>query len=348
VSEKRHAPAAVPRNVVCLGGGTGLPNVLLGLREWIRPGGIESLTAVVTMTDDGGSSGRLRRDRGMPPPGDVRNCLVALATERDLIAGLFQHRYLGEPGLAGHNLGNLILTALAERTGSFLKAVELSGRVLRTVGRILPSTLDDVALEAVVEGGEVVRGETSIDGCGRRVDRVRLVPEGAVPTPGVVEALARADLVVLGPGSLFTSVLPHLALPGLAAALARTAATRVLVANLVSEHGRASHLDLRDHVDLVDLHAGAPVVDAILVNDAPVDRETAARYLAEGAVPLSWNHRSRGNLVVVSRDLLAEDPKLRHDPNATAAGLVEAWLRSGRERAGSESIAPLAPSREVS
>lgn len=231
--------ARVPRKVVALGGGTGLPMVLRGLRRLAIEGGIRDLTAVVAMTDDGGSSGRLRRIRGLPPPGDVRNCLVALATEEDLLAGLFQHRYDGGEEIGGHSLGNLILAALAEQTGSFLKAVEVSSRVLRTAGRILPATLQDVSLEAVMEDGSRVTGETQIAASRKRIRRISIVPESAEPTPGIVRAVENADLVVLGPGSLFTSVIPNLAVDGIASALRRTAAVRVLAANLVSERGEA-------------------------------------------------------------------------------------------------------------
>ena len=314
-----------PRRVVALGGGTGLPAVLRGLRDRVVWGEVASLTAVVTMADDGGSSGRLRRSRGVPPPGDVRNCLVALAAEEDLLSGIFQHRYDGEEELGGHNLGNLILAALAEQTGSFLKAVEVSSRVLRTLGRILPVTLEDVSLEATLEDGSRLVGESAIGGCDKRIRQLALQPTNARPTRGVVETIASADLVVIGPGSLFTSVLPNLALDEVSRALRQTEAIRVLVANLVCDCGEASGLELHDHLQVIHRHAGERIVDAMLVHEGPIDVETLDRYRAEGAMPLGTRESSIDGVRVVRRNLLAPGRMLRHDPAATAAGLVAAW-----------------------
>ena len=314
----------IPRRVVALGGGTGLPMVLAGLRSMVGDDGIQNLVAVVTMTDDGGSSGRLRKTRGVPPPGDIRNCLVALASEQELLSGLFQHRYGGNGGLGGHSLGNLILTALAEQTGSFLKAVETSSRVLRTVGRILPATLQDVALEAEFEDGVRVVGETAIVARPGRIRRMRLTPSNVDPTPGVVKAIREADMVVLGPGSLYTSQVPHLMVHGVARALQETGALRVMVGNLVSEHGEAADLDLLDHVRVMTEHAGGRIVDRLLVNSGPVDIKTCERYRDEGAIPLYWTGEDR-SIPMIRRNLLGDGDKLRHDPSATARGLLEAW-----------------------
>ncbi|MBD3868830.1 MAG: uridine diphosphate-N-acetylglucosamine-binding protein YvcK [Acidobacteria bacterium] len=315
---------AVPRRVVALGGGTGLPMVLAGLRSMVGDQGIQNLVAIVTMTDDGGSSGRLRKTRGVPPPGDIRNCLVALASEQELLSGIFQHRYGGDEGIGGHSLGNLILTALAEQTGSFLKAVETSSKVLRTVGRILPATLRGVALEAEFEDGGRVVGETAIVARPGRIKRIRLQPSQVEPTPGVVQAIREADLVVLGPGSLYTSQVPHLLVHGVARALRETGALRVMVGNLVSEHGEAADLDLLDHVRVMTEHAGGRIVDRLLVNSEPVDVETCERYRNEGAIPLYWTGDDR-SIPMIRRNLLGGDEKLRHDPVATANGLLEAW-----------------------
>jgi uncharacterized cofD-like protein len=322
-----------PARVVALGGGTGLPAVLRGLRGLAENGNGQSLTAIVAMSDDGGSSGRLRRSRGVPPPGDVRNCLVALSAEEDLLAALFQHRYGGAEELGGHSLGNLILAALAEQTGSFLKAVEVSSRVLRTVGRILPVTLEDVSLEAVLEDGTRACGESAIGACRKGIRRVRLQPVSARPTPGVVEAILEADLIVLGPGSLFTSVIPNLVLEEVARALRTTRAVRVLVGNLVSERGEGAGLGLREHVQLVESHAGGRIVDALLVHDGVIDGEILGRYRAEGALPLSLSPAGIEGIEVLRDDLLGPGPKLRHDPARTAAGLLAAWRRV-RARSG--------------
>ena len=319
-----------PDRITALGGGTGLPALLSGLRERVIDGKLSSLTAVVAMTDDGGSSGRLRKTRGMPPPGDIRNCLVSLAVDRDLVTALLQYRYAGSEELGGHTVGNLILAALAEQTGSFLKAVEVSSRVLRTAGRILPSTLEDVVLEAVLEDGSRIRGETKIGSCERRIRRISIDPESVQATPGVVEAIERADMVVLGPGSLYTSIVPHLAVRETADALRRTSALRLLVANLVCEKGESAGLDLIDHLDVLEEHAGGPVIDAVLVNSGAIEADVLKRYEAEGTYPLMWPEDRKRNVRVIQRNLLARNRKLRHDPEATVEGLLTAWRATRR------------------
>jgi uncharacterized cofD-like protein len=255
----------------------------------------------------------------------VRNCLVALSAEEDLLAALFQHRYGGETELGGHNLGNLILAALAEQTGSFLRAVDVSSRVLRTVGRILPVTLEDVVLEAVLADGVTIEGESTIGACDRPIVRVALRPKSARPTPGVVAAIEQADLVVLGPGSLFTSVIPCFALPDVARALRETRAVRILVGNLVGERGEGAGLRIEDHVRLIEEHAGGTMLDAVLENDGPIDDETLKRYRAEGSVPLVSSGEVADGVRVLRRSLLDAGPKLRHAPAATTAGLIELW-----------------------
>jgi uncharacterized cofD-like protein len=315
--------------VVALGGGTGLPAVLRGLRERVECSEPTALTGIVAMSDDGGSSGRLRRSRGVPPPGDVRNCLVALSAEEDLLAGLFQHRYEGEPELGGHNLGNLILAALAEQTGSFLKAVEVSSRVLRTVGRILPVTLEDVSLAARLADGSRLLGESAIGSCGRPIAEISLRPAAAQPTPGVVQAILEADLIVIGPGSLFTSIVPTLVLEPVARAMRETRAVRVLVGNLVSDPRECPGLGLADHVGVLERHAGSPIVDALLVHEGPIDVKTLRRYRAEDAEPLGVPQEGRLGVQVFRRRLVATGPKLRHDPLATAEALLEVWRLLG-------------------
>jgi uncharacterized cofD-like protein len=322
---------AAPRRIVALGGGTGLPNVLRGLRFRLERKELDDVVAVVTMTDDGGSSGRLRRTRGLPPPGDLRNCLVALAAEEDLMARLFQHRYNGNAGLGGHTVGNLILAALAEQTGSFLEAVEMSGRVLRVVGRILPATLDRVKLRATMEDGSTVVGETRIRSSEKAIRRVSLRPSSAQPTPGVIDAVRQADVVVLGPGSLFTSVVPHLLIEGLAAALRETQAVVVLVGNIVGEPGETTGLDAAAQLRVLEEHAGGALVDAVLVHDGPIDPAVLARYESEGSPLLAWPDALEGGPCIVRRRLVAPGFKIRHDPTATADALVDVW-REARPR----------------
>ena len=333
VSERRF-----PRRIVAVGGGTGLPAVLRGLRPCITTGSSQDLTAIVTVTDDGGSSGRLRRSMGLPPPGDIRNCLVALSEDEHLLAGLFQHRYGASTELEGHSVGNLILAALAEQTGCFLKAIELSSRVLRTAGRILPATQANVSLEAELADGTHIVGESRINACGQAIRRVHLQPTEAGPAPGVLDAIREADLVALGPGSLHTSVLPNLLVPGVARALIETHAPVVLIANLVRERAEAVGLDLADHVRVVEEHAGGPLIDAVIVHEGPLDPGVVARYQAEGATPLEWPANRVGRPMVVRRHLVAGGFKLRHDPSATAAALLDTWALMDRGHGGGSTI----------
>ena len=321
-----------PRRVVALGGGTGLPNVLRGLRTMLHRGAVEEVIAVVTMTDDGGSSGRLRRARGLPPPGDLRNCLVALAAEEDVMAKLFQHRYRGTEELGGHAVGNLILAALAEQTGSFLEAVELSSRVLRVVGRILPVTLDTVSLEATMDDGSIVVGETQMRASEKKIDRVALRPSPAHPTPGVLEAIRDADIVVLGPGSLYTSVVPHLLVHGIVRALRETGAVVILIANVVSEPGETAGLEPAAELGVVEQHASGPFLNAVLVHDGRIDSETLARYEADGSHLLPWPGNSGSAVAIHRKDLVARGAKIRHDPVATAEALVEIWRHGTASR----------------
>ena len=314
-----------PKRIVAIGGGTGLPAVLRGLRPYVTKGVSVDLTAVVTVTDDGGSSGRLRRSMGLPPPGDIRNCLVALSEDEQLLAGLFQHRYGASAELEGHSVGNLILAALAEQTGSFLKAIELTSRVLRTAGRILPATQDNVSLEAELADGTRVAGESSINACGRSIQRVYLRPADASPAPGVIDAIRNADLVTLGPGSLHTSVVPNLLVSGVAQVLTETRAPVVLITNLVRERGEAVGLDLADHVRVIEAHVGGPLLDAVVVHEGPLDPAVVARYQAEGATPLAWPTSLGERPLVVRRHLVAPGFKLRHDPTETARALIETW-----------------------
>jgi uncharacterized cofD-like protein len=309
-----------------------MPSVLRGLRRHVTSGGIESLTAVVTMSDDGGSSGRLRRMRGLPPPGDVRNCLVALSPDEDLLAGLFQFRYDGSEELGGHTVGNLILAALAEQTGSFLHAVEVSSRVLRVAGRILPATLSGVTLEAVLDDASTIVGETAIATCGKKIQRVGLRPHDAKAAPGIVDAILGADLVIVGPGSIYTSLVPNLLVGEIGAALRTTSAMRVLVANLVSERGEAADLRVNDHIAILEAHASGPTFDAVLVNNGLIEDAVTNRYRAEGSTPLYWEDTLQHRVRVFQRDLIAAGAKLRHDPDATCDGLFEIWAARAEER----------------
>jgi uncharacterized cofD-like protein len=322
-----------PLRVVALGGGTGLPVVLRALAREVRPRKGRrrvDLTAVVAMSDDGGSSGRLRRTRGLLPPGDVRNCLVALAGAGGPLAEVLQHRFGGRGSLAGHAVGNLVLAALTEMHGDFLQAIRSASRLLDTRGTVLPSTVDTVQLVAELEDGRRVVGERHLVREGTRVRRVFLHPSRPAPADGVLEAIAAADLVTLGPGSLYSSVLPNLLVDGVAEALQTTRARRVLVANLMTEPGETAGMGAVDHVRALLEHAG-PVVDVALLNSAPLDATRLCRYARTGAEPVSTDlERIRAlGVVPVEADLLKAGRRLRHDATKLGKALLSVLAGQG-------------------
>jgi uncharacterized cofD-like protein len=318
--------------VVAIGGGTGLPIVLEGLKRTLfaaeggsREAEQERLTAIVTPTDDGGSSGRLRRAYGVMPPGDVRNCLLALADDDGPMRSLFRFRFGGVGDLAGHSLGNLILTALSLARGGFSEAAEQAGRILSVRGRVLPATLRDVVLVAELMDGRRVRGETAIVRSQGKIRSLRLEPEDAELPRAVEDAIRAADLVVVGPGSLYTSLLPPLLIRGLPEAVADSGARVVLVMNLMTERGETGGFAASDHVREIRRHAPRMPIHDVLLNNLDIPEETLARYRAEAAEPVACESRAVQALGcrAVPRGLLAGSTKLRHDPRALAAALME-------------------------
>lgn len=302
--------------IAALGGGTGLASLLRGLKR--EP---LDLTAIVTVADDGGSSGRLRRDLGVPPPGDIRNCLVALADDESLLGTLFQHRFR-DGDLSGHSFGNLFLAALTEVTGNFDLAIQECSRVLKIRGRVLPSTLESISLWAERMGGGSVRGETAIAEGSGPCRRVWLEPEPRAHEPAV-RAIEEADLVLLGPGSLFTSVLPHLAVPEIARAVSATAGRRAYVCNVMTQPGETEGFDAVDHLERV-LEAVPGGVDMILVHEGPLDPHWVDVYAAQGQVPVPFDAARLEALGVrvVAADLADRGRLVRHSPEALAAALV--------------------------
>lgn len=294
--------------IVCLGGGTGLSVVLRGLKGL----GVEP-TAIVTLTDDGGSSGRLRRDLGMPPPGDVRNCLVALADDESVLAEVFQHRF-DRGDLEGHSLGNLVLAALTEVAGSFEAAVALSSHVLAISGSVLPATREKAVLVAEMEDGRVVAGETAVASERRGVRRLRLQPEAPSAHPEALAAIAAADLIVLGPGSLFTSTIPPLLVPEIRAAVLAATCRRVYVANLLQEPHETIGYDAAGHVERLFQHVGQGVVDTVMV---PVAR----RVPAPGLIPVDFDSARLDTLgiEIVHKRMTSGH---HHDPARLARALV--------------------------
>lgn len=262
------------RKGVAIGGGTGLPGVLRCLVQQ----GFET-SAVVTMADDGGSSGMLRRELGMLPPGDVRNCLVALGESDGVLGRLFQYRFPHGEGLAGHALGNLIIAALADITGGFPAAIEEAERLLDARGHVLPSTLDDVSLHATDATGRAVSGQALIAASDGPLTQVRLEPSGPVAFEPAVDAVRQADVVVIGPGSLFTSLIPNFLVPGVADALRETSAARIYICNVANQRGETSSMDAADHVQALFDHGLSDAIDTVVVNVSESSPERPGRCL---------------------------------------------------------------------
>lgn len=318
--------------IVCIGGGTGLPVVLKGLVKRTAPRlgdpGLD-LTAIVAMADDGGSSGKLRRTRGLLPPGDIRNCLVALAGGENELSELFQYRFGGRKDLGGHAVGNLLIAALTELKGDFLEAVRLSGKLLDAKGTVLPSTVSPVQLVGHMDDGSVVVGEQSIVKSGRRIAQVSLHPRSPPPSRGTIEAIRAAELITIGPGSLYSSVLPNLLVDGVADALKETRALKVMVANLMTQPGETDGMSCLDHVKAIIDHVG-PVLDAVLVNVSKPAPELLSHYSARGSLPVAYDRRAliETGVIPIEADLLKAGKRIRHDPNKVARCLLK-LARSG-------------------
>jgi len=322
--------------VVALGGGTGLSMVLRGLKEYVasskkeqvgRP--ISDLAAVVTVTDDGGSSGRLRREYRVLPPGDIRNCMVALSKDEHLLGKLFQYRFPAGRGLAGHSFGNLFLTALTNVTGDFPEAVRVSARVLAIRGRIFPSTAQNVTLEAELEDGRTVHGETNISRSRKSIREVRLVPRRVRPLPEVLEAIASADLILVGPGSLYTSIIPNLLIQKVAQAIKRSRATCVYIANLMTQPGETQHYSVADHIRAIYEHTGKDLFDFVVINRSRVPSRLLRRYRAQSAEPVdpSFDKLDRMRLRYVTGDLLNHRGVVRHDQRRLARLLLDQFVK---------------------
>jgi uncharacterized cofD-like protein len=318
--------------VVAIGGGTGLSTLLRGLRRHVavpgqreaEEGAIADLAAVVTVTDDGGSSGRLRQDFNMLPPGDLRNCMVALSEEEDLLARLFSHRFRSGDALKGHNFGNLFVAALTEITGDFAQAVQLSSKILSTRGRIFPATTANTTLVAQMDDGSRVRGETNITASKRRIVELTLDPPCPPPVPETLEAIERADLITVGPGSLYTSLITNLLVDGIPAALARTGGLCVYVSNLMTQANESLDLTASEHIERIYEHTRAPIFDCALVNTRPFSPETLSRYAAEGASPIVADVERIEALGVrcVAGDFASEENVVRHAAGRVADALV--------------------------
>lgn len=321
VFERRHL-ARGPR-VVAIGGGTGLSTLLRGLKGYTS-----HITAVVTVADDGGSSGRIRSELGILPPGDIRNTLVALADTEPLMERLFQYRFGRGEGLEGHSFGNLFIAAMCDITGDFEEAVRESSRVLAVRGRVLPSTLAQVALRAEHDDGSQTTGESQIPRAGKPIRRIDLVPESPEPHPDVLRAIARADVIILGPGSLYTSVIPNLLVRGVAEAIRRSGAVKLYVCNVMTQPGETDGYSALAHVRAIVDHVGPGVVDYIVMNSETISAAAERRYRLEGARPVPPDEGGirRLGLRPVLRPLISRNDLVRHDPDRLAETVMElAW-----------------------
>lgn len=332
--------------VVAIGGGTGLPNVLRGFCSRFfssgvraRAAGADELVAIVTTTDDGGSSGRLRRELGIIPPGDIRNCLAALAEDQTLLAALFQFRFESGEGLDGHALGNLMLAALTDVTGDFTKAVDAAGRVIGARGRVVPATTHPVTLSAELFDGRTVLGETAIVAAASGIHRLSLRPSAPRCSDQALDAVRHADVVVIGPGSLYTSILSPLLLPELLDAIRMVEVPRVLVLNLMTEPGETDGFDASRHCEELKRHLGELPFDRVVFNTAPVPAHLVATYAARGAAPLrvaaaDLDAFRDAGLACFGAPLACEGPigRVRHDPDRLAAAIVAAARLGNRRR----------------
>ena len=333
VSPPAKDSAPLSPRIVAIGGGTGLPSVLEGLCAHAFSAGPvanDVITAVVTVTDDGGSSGLLRREFGVLPPGDVRNCLAAFADVDSPVRQLLQHR-LGD---ASHPVGNLLLTALTQITGSFPEAVHQLGQMIGLRGRVLPTTGENVHLRAEMISGKIVTGETAIVEERKEIKKLSLDPSPR-PLPEVLRALVNADAIVVGPGSLYTSTLPNLLVEGIASTMSGVNAVRIYVANLMTEPGETDGFTLDDHLRVLREHTGYDLFDYILVNRQPLPEAVVTRYASQGAQPvrcdepLKWAGAARTVAADFACEALLDRGKIRHEPRSLAAAIRE-LIQAGR------------------
>lgn len=330
-----------PLRIVSIGGGSGLSTLLSGLKKHARSaqdpvtsGPLLDLAALVTVTDDGGSSGRLRRDFDILPPGDIRNCMTALSEDEDLLSRLFQYRFSGGRGLKGHSFGNLFLTAMHQITGDFAQAVKLSSEILAIRGRIFPATSANVTLEARLSDGTIVRGESKISKSRRPIELIRLRPEDCEPLPETLDAIAQADLITFGPGSLYTSIIPNILVNGIPEAIERSQALKVFFVNLMWQPGETPHFTASQHVEALHAHARRKLANCVVLNISPIPPDLARRYARAHVKPVEndFEKLDQLGLKVVTADLVGEAApgrlRVRHNPEALAEVIVDLASRS--------------------
>ncbi|WP_228021942.1 gluconeogenesis factor YvcK family protein [Vasconcelosia minhoensis] len=316
--------------IVVIGGGTGLSTLLRGLKHYSA-----NITAVVTVADDGGSSGRLRREMGGLPPGDIRNCLAALADEEKLLTELFQYRFMTGSGLSGHSFGNLFLSAMNEITGDWEQAIAASSQVLAVRGRVLPSTLSDVSLWAELSDGRLIEGESNIARARGQIVGIGCRPAQPPALPQVLEAIEAADYIIIGPGSLYTSIIPNLLVPEIVDAIAARHVPRIYICNIMTEPGETQGFQVSDHIRAIDRACGRPLFDAVLVQKNPPSAAAIHQYRREGADYVHFDRETvlaAGRRIIIA-NVMTEDAHtgvVRHDPTRLAKILVRWYERIHR------------------
>ncbi len=305
--------------IVVIGGGTGLSVLLKGLKRYTS-----RITAMVTVSDDGGSSGRLRSELGVLPPGDIRNCLVALAETETLMNKVFQHRFLQGGSLQGHNLGNLLLVAMTEITGDFISAIREVSKVLAVRGKVLPATLEPVILGGIMADGNRVMGETAIRDYQASIKEIFLIPECG-PLPETLEAINEADAIIIGPGSLYTSIIPNLLVKGIIEAIASSRAPKFYISNIMTEQGETDEFTAADHLKVIQKHTGKQIIDYAVVNSGKIDEERLKRYKEEKAVPVksSSDEIAKMGINIIERDLVSDTEVAWHDADKLARVILE-------------------------
>jgi uncharacterized cofD-like protein len=314
--------------IVAIGGGTGLSTLLRGLKQYSG-----NITAIVTVADDGGSSGRLRREMGVLPPGDIRNCLAALADEEKLLTELFQYRFHAGDGLNGHSFGNLFLTVMSEVTGDLERAIAASSKVLAIRGRVLPATLSDVSLWAELTDGRTIQGESNISEAKGKIKKIGCLPAEPVPLPAAIKAIEEAELIVIGPGSLYTSVIPNLLVPEIRACIAKSKAPRIYICNIMTQPGETEGYTVSDHIRAIDEVCGKKLFDAVLVQGRSPSAQTLIRYAQENSHPVFLDREDVAKLGrrVVIANVMDEDEEtgyVRHSPSRLAAVLLRWYSRT--------------------
>ncbi|WP_027340149.1 gluconeogenesis factor YvcK family protein [Halonatronum saccharophilum] len=314
--------------IVVVGGGTGLSTMLRGIKKFT-----DNITAIVTVADDGGSSGALRNELGILPPGDIRNCLVALADTEPLMEKLFQYRFTEGDDLKGHSFGNLFIATMSEVLGDFEEAVKESSKVLAIKGQVLPSTLEDLRLSARLDNGELIKGESQIPKVRGKIEEVFIHPKDSKPLPEALEAIKDADAIILGPGSLYTSVLPNLLVRDLTKSIKVSPAAKIYICNVMTQLGETDDYKASDHIEAIYDHVGPGIVDYIISNNELIDNELLEKYAQEGAKPVKvdCDRLKELGVKIIEGGVVDQSDLVRHDPEKLAQVIIELILNIKEE-----------------